>query len=633
MKKLKPAHTLTALITYSLIAGVLVIPSVFAANLFNDNFDDGNASGWTAQNGTWAVVQDNGSYVYRQTSSSEGRASAGTTTWTDYAVESKVKIDNWNGSNRAYVAGRYQDGNNFYAASLYNSNGGKLEIRKKVSGSTMTLATLDYPLAVGTWYTVKLELAGSTIRMYVNGTLQLTATDTSLSSGGIGLVGYKAAVSFDDIVVSDSAGSTSTPAPTQSPSPSPSASPSPSPSVPPSPSPTPPQTAGAVYVEPNGSDNNPGTLTSPTTLSSALTKVAPGGVIYLRGGTYSYNSQITIDRANNGTASAIKQIMPYGTEKPVLDFSSQSYNLADVSLNARGLQVNGSYWTIKGIEIKGAADNGVYVAGNNNRLENLDVHDNRDTGVQLGRYASTATRSEWPANNNIVNVYSHDNFDPDNGEDADGFAAKLTTGPGNVFDGCISSYNTDDGWDLYTKSDTGPIDPITIKNSVAHHNGQTSSGNSTSSSDGNGYKLGGEKIAVNHIVINSVAYLNKKHGFTFNSNPGSITLTNNTSFSNGEGNFTFDTGTHTFTNNLSYKGTSSDKTSGTDVASSNVWWKSGKSTNAAGLLASDADFVSLTPTLTRNADGSPNLGNFLKLTTGSDLIGAGTPSGTNIGRN
>ena len=52
--------------------------------------------------------------------------------------------------------------------------------------------------------------------------------------------------------------------------------------------------------------------------------------------------------------------------------------------------MNGSYWTIKGLEIKGSADNGVYVAGNNNRLENLDVHDNRDTGVQLGRYASTA---------------------------------------------------------------------------------------------------------------------------------------------------------------------------------------------------------------------------------------------------
>ena len=216
-------------------------------------------------------------------------------------------------------------------------------------------------------------------------------------------------------------------------------------------------------MAPTGTDSNAGTLASPTTLASALSKVAPGGVIYLRGGTYSFGSQITIDRTNNGTASAVKQIVPYAAEKPILDFSSQSYNAADVSLNARGLQINGSFWTIKGLEIKGAADNGVYVSGNNNRLENLDVHHNRDTGVQLGRYASIAADNEWPVNNLVLNTYSHDNFDPDNGEDADGFAAKLTVGPGNVFDGCIAAYNTDDGWDLYTKTETVRLEPLRLR--------------------------------------------------------------------------------------------------------------------------------------------------------------------------
>ncbi|MBD0380848.1 right-handed parallel beta-helix repeat-containing protein [Paenibacillus sp. WST5] len=617
------APTIASAAIASLIAGILLIPQAFAANLFIDDFEDGNAIGWTTQNGAWEVVQDGGSYVYQQTSTSEGRASAGNSAWTDYSVEAKVNVSNWNGSNRAYVAGRYKDGNNFYAASLYNSNGGKLEIRKKVSGSTTTLATKDFSLATGTWYNVKLEMTGSTIRMYVNGSLELSATDSSLTSGAIGLIAYKTAAKFDQVVVSDTSGS---------PSPTPTATPTPSPSTSPTPTPTPTPAAGEVYVAPNGTDSNPGTLASPTTLTAALTKVAPGGIIYLRGGTYAYSTQITIDRTNNGTASAKKQIAPYASEKPILDFSSQTYNASDVSLNARGLQVNGSNWTIKGLEIKGAADNGIYVAGNANRLENLDVHHNRDTGVQLGRYASTAADSEWPSNNEIINTYSHDNFDPDNGEDADGFAAKLTVGTGNVFDGCIAAYNTDDGWDLYTKTETGPIGTVTIRNSVAHHNGQTSSGSTTSNSDGNGYKLGGEKIAVNHVVTNSVAYQNKKHGFTYNSNPGTITLKNNTSYNNGQSNFAFDLGTHQFTNNLSYKGSSSDKTSGTDVQSTNVWWKNNVSTNASGLLASDADFVSLTPTLTRNADGSPNLGNFLKLATGSDLIGAGTPSGTNIGR-
>ncbi len=59
--------------------------------------------------------------------------------------------------------------------------------------------------------------------------------------------------------------------------------------------------------------------------------------------------------------------------------------------------------------------------------------------------------------------------------------------------------------------------------------------------------------------------------------------------------------------------------------------KAKKSTNAKGLLASAADFVSLVPSVTRSADGSIQLGNFLKLASGSDLIGSGTPSGNNIG--
>ena len=71
---------------------------------------------------------------------SEGRTSAGSPSWTDYAVEADVEIVDFNGSTRTYVTGRYLNGNNFYAASLYNSSGGTLEIRKKISGSTTTLA-------------------------------------------------------------------------------------------------------------------------------------------------------------------------------------------------------------------------------------------------------------------------------------------------------------------------------------------------------------------------------------------------------------------------------------------------------------------------------------------------------------
>jgi hypothetical protein len=62
------------------------------------------------------------------------------------------------------------------------------------------------------------------------------------------------------------------------------------------------------------------------------------------------------------------------------------------------------------------------------------------------------------------------------GENADGFACKLTTGYGNVFDGCISYNNSDDGWDLYTKAESGPIGPVTIQNCIAFNNGMTTQG-------------------------------------------------------------------------------------------------------------------------------------------------------------
>lgn len=56
-----------------------------------------------------------------------------------------------------------------------------------------TLATnKKYKLDTNTWYKVKLELSGSEIKMYVNDQLELSATDTSLTAGAIGLVTSKA---------------------------------------------------------------------------------------------------------------------------------------------------------------------------------------------------------------------------------------------------------------------------------------------------------------------------------------------------------------------------------------------------------------------------------------------------------
>ena len=85
----------------------------------------------------------------------------------------------------------------------------------------------------------------------------------------------------------------------------------------------------------------------------------------------------------------------------------------------------------------------------------------------------TNPNSQWPAGNLILSAESHDNADSD-GEDADGFAAKLTVGAGNVFRYAVAHHNIDDGWDLYTKTDTGPIGVVTVEDSLAYSNGTLS---------------------------------------------------------------------------------------------------------------------------------------------------------------
>ncbi|MFB4420553.1 right-handed parallel beta-helix repeat-containing protein [Streptomyces sp. QL37] len=342
--------------------------------------------------------------------------------------------------------------------------------------------------------------------------------------------------------------------------------------------------ADALYVAPDGSDDAAGTESDPTTLPSAISRVASGGTVYLRGGTYEYSETVTIPPGNDGTSSARTTLAAYPGETPVLDFSAMSEDPAN-----RGLAVNGAYWHVDGIIVEHAGDNGIFVGGSNNVIEHVVTRFNHDSGLQISRIASDTPDDEWPANNLILSSESHDNADSD-GEDADGFASKLTSGPGNVFRYTVSHNNIDDGWDLYTKSETGPIGPVTIEDSLSYDNGTLSDGTVNSDGDRNGYKLGGDDIEVDHVVRRNIAYNNGHHGFTYNSNPGSMTVSDNVSIDNAERNFSFDKGTSVFRDNVSCRSDdgSNDKTVG-DADGSNQFW-TGSNGSSCSAYAGEMDW-------------------------------------------
>lgn len=216
---------------------------VNAAVIFSDDFEDGNYTGWSTSSGSWSVVTD-GSRVLKQSSTSANcYAYTGSSNWTSYSVEARVKVLAYNGSNRMVgLCARFQDTNNFYFLRFSNSN--ILEIRKKVNGSTTTLASKSYTCSAGKWYSLKLTVNGNTLTAYVNGVQQLTATDSTFSSGRIGVTAVSTSVEFDDFIVDNLNGSTT-------PTPTPTITPTPTPTTTPTPTPTPSQGVSTIYQAEN----------------------------------------------------------------------------------------------------------------------------------------------------------------------------------------------------------------------------------------------------------------------------------------------------------------------------------------------------------------------------------------------
>ncbi len=364
----------------------------------------------------------------------------------------------------------------------------------------------------------------------------------------------------------------------------------------------------ALYVSPTGQASSTGTLKDPIDIYSAVQFVQPGQIIYLRNGVYNLTAPLLIEKGNNGSSQKLKVLSAYPKEKPVLDFGKKS----------NGVILNGNFWKIYGIDITNASSYGCLVSGHHNLLELDNFYVNGDTGLQISTLSSEKSIN-WPSNNLILNCTSHDNRDRSE-NNADGFAAKLACGEGNVFRGCISYHNCDDGYDLYAKLENGPIGVITIENCIAYSNGTLSDGSKTKG-DGNGFKLGGEGLAVKHILRNCLAFKNESAGVTSNSDPA-ITVENTTSVDNGKVNYEFTYYANaqpqfSAKNNISFytKAATADNFPAALATADNYFYNGTDSVNRNGKKVSSSDFKNLTApaSFIRNANGTIAVNDFMML--------------------
>ena len=315
-------------------------------------------------------------------------------------------------------------------------------------------------------------------------------------------------------------------------------------------------TATTIYVSAEGKSTNDGTsMENAVDIQTALNYAKPGQTILLKSETYEFTDSLKIDRGRSGTEEKHISITTEDGKFATFDFMKES----------AGFVVNGDCWDMSFINIKRSTGKGLYLAGSHNTLSRMNFYNNADSGLQISG-SSEYGKEYWPSYNEIINCTSINNADKAL-EDADGFAPKLTTGEGNVFEGCIAAYNADDGWDLFAKQATGTIGPVEIRNCIAYKNGfimveegstkkdftlaevvsdeegnlTFANGEEMEAGNGIGYKMGGSNLPGAHILSGSAAFDNRYTGIDSNYCPD-IKVYNCISYNNGDSNISLFTG-------------------------------------------------------------------------------------------
>ncbi|MFJ6198060.1 pectinesterase family protein [Micromonospora sp. NPDC092111] len=295
----------TALLALTQFGGAQV---AFAATLFSDDFSDGDTAGWSKSGGTWSVVTD-GSAALQQAKgdTDNARLFAGNTAWADYTVQARVKPLTLPADGTVALLARASSSTSYYRLALLPGDQVRLEAVR--SGTATTLGAASRPVAAGNWYTLRIEVAGSTVRGWVDGALVATGTSTVAATGRIGVQTGYATARYDDVTVTS--GGTTTPTPTAAPTTPPTATPTTTP-----PTSAPPVARSSVVAR-DGSGNF-------TSVQAAVDAVPAGNssryTITIKPGTY-------------------RELVSVPASKPYVSFVGSTGNARDVVItydNASG---------------------------------------------------------------------------------------------------------------------------------------------------------------------------------------------------------------------------------------------------------------------------------------------------------
>ncbi len=384
-----------------------------------------------------------------------------------------------------------------------------------------------------------------------------------------------------------------------------------------------------IYVSPTGTAGGTGNIDDPMNFDIALGLMDSGQTIILLPGVYNRTEKTEIPDTSSGTLTERKAIVGYnkyqaeeeGYAVPGFDVPDGDAIFDLQKLNS-GFVNHADNWTFKNFHIRNGGKNAkpFHTGGDNGIVENIKVYDSKDSGLCVSRTSSDQlTVEDWPTNNLIKNCEVWNCADA-SFNNSDGFAVKLTVGYGNKLVGCVSHHNSDDGWDLFCKQSGGYMAPVTLEKCITYRGGYKLNEDGTdqvwSKERGgkNGFKMGGDYMDVNNVLIDCIAFENGNSGVTSNSNP-LMTIRNLVAYNNEGSNVSLYSGSnkvecqYNIKGLVSYKPQSGKANGGDSIANYGVEYVIGKDENGNDVKESynkDYNYIkSTSDTESRNASGDP----------------------------
>jgi hypothetical protein len=170
--------------------------------LVQDDFQDGDAIGWSTTPGSSFAVGSSGtSRFYRQTNTAGNAAALWQATMgNDQSIQADITPRAFNGTDRWFgLVTRYSDINNYYYVTA--RSGGGIQLKRMLGGTFTTLGSAALPVAIGTTNRIRLESVGDHVRVLVNNRPVIRVRDAALSGGRPGLMTYRTQADFDNVVV------------------------------------------------------------------------------------------------------------------------------------------------------------------------------------------------------------------------------------------------------------------------------------------------------------------------------------------------------------------------------------------------------------------------------------------------